>query len=231
MKSFLYLLLVVFFISCTATKNNKRTANAMVFVKIETDSGTMIARLYNQTPLHKENFEKLVKKHFYDGLLFHRIIKGFMIQGGDPDSKNAKPGQILGEGGLKYTIPAEFDTALFHKKGALAMAREGNDVNPKKASSSTQFYIVEGKSFTDAEMNRVEEQFKIKIPEDHRKVYRTLGGAPFLDMNYTVFGEVVSGLDVIDKIAHAARDKNDRPLTDIKMKITLMKRNEYRKYE
>ena len=231
MKYFFYLLLVVFFISCTTTKNNERTANATVFVKIETDSGTMIARLYNQTPLHKENFEKLVKKHFYDGLLFHRIIKGFMIQGGDPDSKNAKPGQMLGEGGLKYTIPAEFDTALFHKKGALAMAREGNDVNPKKASSSTQFYIVEGKSFTDAEMNRVEEQFKIKIPEDHRKVYRTLGGAPFLDMNYTVFGEVVSGLDVIDKIAHAARDKNDRPLTDIKMKITLMKRNEYRKYE
>lgn len=231
MKYFFYLFLVAFFISCTTTKHSKNSVSTPAFVKIETDSGTMVAKLYNQTPLHKENFIKLVKRHFYDGLLFHRVIKGFMIQGGDPDSKNAKPGQMLGEGGLKYTIPAEFDTTLFHKKGALAMAREGNDVNPEKASSSTQFYIVEGKTFTDAEMNRMEEQFKIKIPENHRKLYRTLGGTPFLDMNYTVFGEVVSGLDVIDKIAHSAKDKDDRPLTDIKMKITLMKRNEYRKYE
>jgi len=231
MKYFFYLLFVFFFISCTATKNSKISANAPVFVKIETDSGTMVARLYNQTPLHKENFVKLVKRHFYDGLLFHRVIPEFMIQGGDPKSKDAKPGELLGEGGLKYTVPAEFDTALFHKKGALAMAREGNDVNPEKASSSTQFYIVEGKPFTDAEMNRMEEQFRIKIPENHRKVYRTVGGSPFLDMNYTVFGEVVNGLDVIDKIAHAQRDKNDRPLTDIKMKISLMKRSEYRKYQ
>ncbi|MEO9022379.1 MAG: peptidylprolyl isomerase [Ginsengibacter sp.] len=231
MKYFLYLSFVAFFISCTATKHNRQAAMVPTFVKIETDSGTMIVRLYNQTPLHKENFIKLVKRHFYDGLLFHRVISGFMIQGGDPDSKNSKPGQLLGDGGSKYTIPEEFDTALFHEKGALGMAREDNDVNPKKESSSTQFYIVEGKPFTNAEMNRMEEQFKIKIPEDHRKVYRTIGGSPFLDMNYTVFGQVVSGLEVIDKIAHAARDKNNRPLTDIRMKITLLKRNEYRKYE
>jgi peptidyl-prolyl cis-trans isomerase B (cyclophilin B) len=197
--------------------------NQPIRAKIETDSGTMIVRLYNQTPLHRDNFVKLINEHFYDGLLFHRVIKNFMIQGGDPESKNAKPGQLLGEGGLKYTIPAEFDSSLFHKKGALAMAREGDDVNPTKASSSTQFYIVQGKTFTDEEMNKMETRFKIKIPENHREVYRTIGGTPFLDMNYTVFGEVESGLDVIDKIASAAKDNHDRPLRDIKMNITLLK--------
>lgn len=201
------------------------------FVKIETDSGTMIARLSNKTPLTTENFIKLVREHFFDGLLFHRVIKAFMIQGGDPDSKNAKSGQELGNGGLKYTVPAEFDTSLFHKKGALAMARESDDVNPQKASSSTQFYIVEGRTFTNPEMDKIEEKFKIKIPENHREIYRTIGGAPFLDMNYTVFGQVISGLDVIDKIASAARDQNNRPLNDIKMKITLLKKSEYRKYQ
>lgn len=192
-------------------------------VKIETDSGTMVARLYNQTPLHRDNFVKLVKDGFYNGLLFHRVIPKFMIQGGDPNSKNAPEGALLGEGGLPYTIAAEFDTALYHKKGALAMAREGDNVNPQKASSSTQFYIVEGKTFTDSEMDQMEEQFKIKIPENHREVYRTQGGTPFLDQNYTVFGEVTEGLDVIEKIANAKRNNRDRPLQDIKMKITLIK--------
>jgi cyclophilin family peptidyl-prolyl cis-trans isomerase len=194
-----------------------------VLVKIETDSGTMIAELYDQTPLHKDNFLKLVKEHFYDGLLFHRVIKNFMIQGGDPDSRNAKPGALLGEGGLKYSIPAEFDTALFHKKGALAMVRESDETNPQKASSSTQFYIVEGRPVTDAQMDQWETRFKIKIPENHRAIYRTIGGAPFLDMNYTVFGQVIKGLDVIDKIANAPKDANDRPLHDIKMKISVIK--------
>lgn len=230
MKKLFYIISFVFFISCTASRHSTNSKNENVFVKIETDSGTMVARLYNKTLLTKENFEKLVKRHFYDGLLFHRVIKGFMIQGGDPDSRNAKPGEVLGNGGSKKTIPAEFDTSLFHKKGALAMAREDNEVNPKKASSSSQFYIVEGKTFTNLEMNRIEEHFGIKIPEDNREVYRTIGGAPFLDMNYTVFGQVVSGMGVIDKIASAQKDKNDRPLHDIKMKITLMKRSEYRKY-
>ena len=230
MKKLFYLIAIAFFVSCTASKNSRSSKNENVFVKIITDSGTMVVRLYNQTPLHKENFEKLVKRHFYDGLLFHRVIKGFMIQGGDPESRNAKPGQHLGDGGTKKMIPAEFDTLLFHRKGAVAMAREGNDVNPKKESSSSQFYIVEGRTFTNLEMSRIEEQFRIKIPEDHKEVYRTVGGAPFLDMNYTVFGQVVKGLDVIDKIASAPKDKNDRPLQDIKMKIILMKKSEYRKY-
>ena len=217
--------------SCSVSKNANSNVSKNQFVKIETDSGTMIARLSNKTPLTTKNFIKLVKEHFYDGLLFHRVIKGFMIQGGDPDSKNAKAGQPLGEGGLKYTVPAEFDTSLFHQKGALAMAREGDDVNPQKASSSTQFYIVAGRTFTDKEMDKIGEKFKIKIPESHRLIYRTIGGAPFLDMNYTVFGQVIDGLDVIDKIANMPRDENNRPLTDIRMKIILLKKNEIKKYQ
>lgn len=189
---------------------------------LTTEYGTMVIELYNKTPLHRNNFLKLVRENFFDSLLFHRVIKGFMIQGGDPDSKRAKPGEALGEGSLKYTLPAEFDTSLFHKKGALAAAREADADNPKKRSSSTQFYIVEGKTFTDAEMDKMEDKLHIKIPENHRKIYRTIGGAPFLDMSYTVFGEVISGLDVIDKIAHVATDENNRPLQNIRMKITLM---------
>lgn len=229
MKNLCYLLAFIFFISCTATKSNRVKIHEPVRMQIETDSGTMVIKLYDQTPLHRDNFIKLVKQHFYDSLLFHRVIKDFMIQGGDPDSKNAAPGALLGEGGLKYTIPAEFDTLLFHKKGALAAAREGDEVNPKKESSGTQFYIVEGKPFTDDEMDKMETRFKIKIPESHRAVYRTLGGAPFLDTNYTVFGEVESGLDVIDKIANVPKDANDRPLRDIRMKITILKGNHFKK--
>ncbi len=233
MKYLLYLLILIFFASCSVFKsaNTSSTGETSThFVKIETDSGTMVVRLSNKTPQTTANFLKLVKEHFYDGLLFHRVIKGFMIQGGDPDSKTAAPGQVLGEGGLGYTVPAEFDSTLYHRKGAVAMARESDDVNPKKASSSSQFYIVEGRTFTDVEMNKIEERFKIVIPESHRDVYRTIGGAPFLDMNYTVFGQVIDGLDVIDKIAHTAKDGHDRPLQDIHMKISIMKKKEYRKY-
>lgn len=230
MKNYFYLVFLAFLVSCSVSKNAKNKSPQNEYIKIETDSGMMVAKLYSKTPLTTNNFVKLVKKHFYDGLLFHRVEKAFMIQGGDPDSRHAKAGQILGNGSLKYTIPAEFDTSLFHEKGAMAMARETDDINPKKASSATQFYIVEGRTFSDAEMNRIEDQFHIKIPEGHREIYKTIGGAPFLDMNYTIFGQVISGLDVIDKIANATKDRNDRPLHDIKMKITLLKRNEYRKY-
>lgn len=224
---------MVLFASCSVFKKSSTenmTANIQHYVKIETDSGTMVLKLSNKTPQTTANFLKLVKEHFYDGLLFHRVVKGFMIQGGDPDSKNATPGQVLGEGGLKYTIPAEFDTSVFHQKGAIAMARESDDVNPKKESSSTQFYIVEGRTFTDNEMDKIEEKFKILIPESHRAVYRKIGGAPFLDMNYTVFGQVIDGLGVIDKIAHAAKDQHNRPLNDIHMRISIMKKKDYKKY-
>lgn len=230
MKYLFYLFVLVFFTSCSVFKSTNSANTSSNFVKIETDSGTIVVRLSDKTPLTTANFLKLVKQHFYDGLLFHRVIPGFMIQGGDPDSKNAPAGKVLGEGGLGYTVPAEFDTTLFHQKGAIAMARENDDVNPKKASSSTQFYLVEGRTFTDVEMNQIQDKFKIKIPESHRAIYRTIGGAPFLDMNYTVFGQTVNGLDVIDKIAHVPRDKNDRPVHDIHMKISIMKKKEYRRY-
>ncbi len=155
--------------------------------------------------------------------LFHRVIKDFMIQGGDPQSRYAKPGELLGEGSPKYTIPPEFDTSLYHKKGALAAAREADTENPGKRSSSSQFYIVEGKTYTNNQMDKIEEKLHIKIPESHVEVYRTVGGDPFLDMNYTVFGELISGFDVLEKIAHAPADENNRPLKNIRMKITLIK--------
>src|SRR5690606_31853048 len=222
MKRALYLFFLILLFSCTATKKTTTKIMEPVRVQIETDSGTMVVRLYDSTPLHRDNFVKLIKEGFYDGLLFHRVIENFMIQGGDPKSKNAAPGVPLGEGGLDYRIPAEFDSTLFHKKGALAMAREGDNVNPEKASSSTQFYLVDGKPLTDKELDQIEERFKITIPENHREVYRTIGGTPFLDMKYTVFGEVESGLEVIDKIARMPKDSRNRPLTDIRMKISIL---------
>ncbi|MBS1735516.1 MAG: peptidylprolyl isomerase [Bacteroidetes bacterium] len=212
----------LFLYSCSASR--KSVNNKDHFVKIETDSGNIIVQLYNKTPLHRDNFIKLAKEKYFDGILFHRVIQHFMIQGGDPDSKGAPAGKMLGEGGLKYTVPAEFDSTLFHKKGALAAAREGDDVNPKKESSSTQFYIVQGKVFTDAQLDLVEKRIGRKIPGYQREIYKTIGGAPHLDGSYTVFGEVVSGMAVVDKIAAMPVDKNNRPLTDIKMKIRLLKK-------
>lgn len=223
MKYFSYVILALFLLSCSASKKTALVAAKPVEVKLTTDSGTIVLMLYDKTPLHRDNFVKLVKEKFYDGLLLHRVINNFMIQGGDPDSRNAKPGVRLGEGSLNYTIPAEFDTSLFHKRGALAAAREADASNPKKASSSTQFYIVDGQTFTDSELDRVEERTKIHIPKNHRDYYKTVGGTPFLDMNYTVFGEVVSGMDVVEKIANAPKDENNRPLHDIKMGMTIIK--------
>jgi cyclophilin family peptidyl-prolyl cis-trans isomerase len=223
MKHLFYVLVLVCMVSCSATKKTSINETHQIRVMLTTDYGSMTLKLYNKTHLHRDNFVKLVKKHFFDSLLFHRVIRNFMIQGGDPNSKYAPQGRKLGEGSLKYTIPAEFDTAFFHKKGAVAAAREADADNPKKSSSPTQFYIVQGKIFTDAEMDQIEDKLKIKIPENHRKVYRTIGGTPFLDMSYTVFGEVISGLDVLDKIARVPTDDNDRPLQNVGMKIITLK--------
>lgn len=199
-------------------------------VEMVTTEGTIILRLSDSTPLHRDNFLRLVKTGYYDKTLFHRVINRFMIQGGDPESKNAKPGEPLGNGGPAYTVPAEFRTTLFHKKGALAGAREGDDTNPLKASSGSQFYIVEGKRFTEGALDSLE-TFRLrgrKIPAEQREVYRTLGGTPHLDQNYTVFGEVVKGLDVVDKIAATETSKgmdSDRPLKDVQIvKARLIKR-------
>lgn len=192
-------------------------------VKLTTDSGVMIIRLYDKTPQHRDNFIKLVKEHFFDSLLFHRIIPGFMIQGGDPNSKNAQPGQMLGTGDIGYTIPANFDTSLFHKRGALAAARMPDQMNPEKASSGCQFYIVQGKTWTDQELDMFEMQRGTKYSAKQRNTYKTVGGTAQLDMNYTVFGEVESGFEVIDKIAKVNRDGNNRPLGDVRMYMELIK--------
>ena len=199
-------------------------------VLLHTNYGDIVIRLSDFTPLHRDNFLKLVKTHYYDSVLFHRVIKNFMIQGGDPDSKRAKPGEPLGEGGPAYTIPAEFRTTLFHKKGVIAAAR---DNNPEKASSGSQFYIVQGKVFTDAGLDSVE-TYRLngrRIPTEQREVYKTIGGTPHLDQNYTVFGQVVKGLDVVDRIASVSTSKGqdrDRPLEDVRIinaKLVKRKKN------
>jgi peptidyl-prolyl cis-trans isomerase B (cyclophilin B) len=200
------------------------------YVRISTPEGECIVMLYNQTPKHRDNFLKLVKKHVYDGTLFHRVIRDFMIQGGDPTSKNAPAGKLLGEGDLGYGVDAEFRDSLFHKKGVLAAAR---DDNPLKASNSCQFYLAQGRVFTGEELDRLE-QTRLqgrKIPAYQREVYETVGGIPHLDQSYTVFGEIVKGLEMVDAIAAVETDLNNRPIRDVPMKVTLLKKKEIRKLE
>ncbi len=248
-------------------------------VVVSTNKGDIHLKLYKDTPQHSNNFIKLAKQGFFDSTLFHRVIEGFMIQGGDPDSKNAAPGIELGNGGPGYDIPAEILPSLMHVKGVLAAARESDDVNPERLSSGSQFYIVQGKLFNDSTLDAVEKKqysltkqrifvnimnkpenaalrteflaaderedpvrFKFlldtlngmmdkeyalmtpfKISPERRDIYKTIGGAPHLDGNYTIFGEVISGLEVVDKIAAVKRDENDRPLEDISMKVYLLK--------
>lgn len=268
--------------SCnTNSANNKGDKKEKSkFVLVETSYGNMKIRLYNETPLHRDNFLKLVKEDFYDSLLFHRVIKDFMIQGGDPESKGAVPEKSLGNGGPGYKIDAEIVPGLYHKKGVLAAAREGDNVNPKKKSSGSQFYFVQGKVFTMDQLTQMEEKMNgpkkqklfyecINKPEnsslktkldslnrikdfeslnkevqatlltlqteidklnlftytqEQKNTYSTLGGTPHLDQNYTVFGEVVEGLNVIDSIAQVKTGKGDRPLEDIIMKMKIVRK-------
>lgn len=199
----------------------KPVADKSIRVKITTDSGVIVVKLSDSTPLHRDNFVKLVKEKFYDSLLFHRVIGAFMIQGGDPYSKYAQPGTMLGNGGGDMErIPAEFKTSLIHTKGALAAARDGN---PAKASSACQFYIVDGKVASDPELDMMEARKGIKYTPQQRALYKTVGGTPFLDMDYTVFGEVVSGMEVIGKIANVPKDQANRPVGDIRMKMEIVK--------
>ncbi|MDR2868649.1 MAG: peptidylprolyl isomerase [Bacteroidales bacterium] len=189
----------------------------MTKVLIKTTAGDITIALYNETPQHRDNFIKLVNEKFYEGTLFHRIIKEFMIQGGDPDSKTAKAGQMLGNGGPGYTIPAEFVPSLYHKRGALAAARLGDQGNPTKASSGSQIYIVDGRPYSADEMSRIGQQTGIRFTQEQLNTYTSIGGAPFLDTQYTVFGEVLEGMNVVDKIAAQEKDPRDRPKTDIKI--------------
>ncbi|MCB0503864.1 MAG: peptidylprolyl isomerase [Cyclobacteriaceae bacterium] len=253
-------------LGCTTQKDNNEAIETPVQVEMQTDLGTIIVELSDKTPKHRDNFIKLVKEGKFDSLLFHRVIQGFVIQGGDPDSKNALPTDTLGNGDLDYRVPAEFDSSLYHKRGALGAARDGN---PERASSAMQFYIVQGKiandsllevadkringmlaqnAFINASENKslydslqkaiAEENWELyetindtikslgkdytnftryTIPEAHQKVYRTIGGIPHLDQNYTVFGEVVSGIDVVDSIAAVQTSALDRPVKDIRI--------------
>lgn len=241
-------------------------------VKIQTTLGDIIVRLYDETPLHRDNFVKLAKEGYYDGTLFHRVIKDFMIQGGDPDSKGAPAGKMLGVGGPDYTIEAEIKSGLYHKRGALAAARQGDEVNPERRSSGSQFYIVWGQVYKEGQLRQFAKQMEMQqmqavfnalakehhdeimqmrrernraglqelqeklaaeaeaqvkaqgagMTDEQRTIYSTVGGTPHIDGQYTVFGEVEEGLDVVEMIQQTATARGDRPVDDIEMRVTVM---------
>ena len=270
MRKGLFIFIVALAFAMVACSSSQRKEVMGTKVKIETTKGDIIVKLYDETPNHRDNFIKLVKEGTYEGTLFHRVIKDFMIQAGDPDSKGAPKGQMLGSGDVGYTVPAEFVyPQLFHKKGALAAARQGDNVNPEKASSGCQFYIVTGRVFNDSTLQAMEEQKTqnkftsvfnsltqkhmkeiyqlrrnndqeglmnlqdsifgetqklladepaFKFTEEQRQAYTTVGGTPHLDGEYTVFGEVIEGMDVVDEIQQVATNASDRPDEDIVIK-------------
>jgi len=229
-STFLPIILIFFSLSGVAQQETHlKKKDRKRDIEMVTTDGTIILRLSDSTPLHRDNFLRLVKSHYFDSVLFHRVIQYFMIQAGDPASKNAVAGKPLGDSGAPYTIPAEFRISLFHKRGVLAAARESDDTNPLRASSGSQFYIVQGKKYTDSMLNQVEiNRLKRKIPDSLREIYKTIGGTPQLDQSYTIFGEVVSGMETVDKIAAAPTSKGDdmdRPLTDVRiLRTKLIKR-------
>ena len=211
----IFALLIIIMTSTMIYAQDKRRV-----VMMQTTAGNIRIELYNETPLHRDNFVRLVNEHFYDSLLFHRVIKSFMIQAGDPVSRHAQPGVFLGDSTLNYTIPAEIRTPqIYHKRGAVAMAREPDEVNPEQKSSSCQFYIVWGKRFSSQAIERVQERLDtikggIKLTDEMISTYRKTGGTPHLDGTYTVFGEVTEGLDVIERIQAVMTDDDDRPVDD-----------------
>ena len=198
-----------------------------VHVEISTSLGTMVVELFDDTPIHRDNFVKLVNEGFYDDLLFHRVIQGFMVQGGDPDSRGAAPGKRLGSGGPGYTLTAEIDSSHVHIKGALSAARQGDQVNPEKRSSGSQFYIVQGAKYAGSKLANFESRIQSSHPdfaytEEQRAQYATLGGTPHLDMEYTVFGQIIEGLDIVDSIAAVRTARGDRPLEDVTMRMRIV---------
>lgn len=223
-KIFLAILLLVTQLPLVAQEDTIRHE-----VLLETTKGNILLALYNDTPKHRDNFLKLTKEGFYNGVLFHRVIQNFMIQSGDSASRHAQPGQLLGDSKESYKIPAEIlYPKLFHKRGALAAAREGNDVNPQRESSMSQFYIVYGKRFTDEMLDKVQARLDttthVKMPQEIREAYKKYGGTPHLDNEYTVFGEVLEGMDVVREIQWVDTDENDRPQEDVRiLKATVVK--------
>lgn len=237
MKKLLLLLAVTTMF--TACKTPKKLGDKNRVVLIETQYGDMKIKLYDETPKHRDNFVKLASEGFFDSTLFHRVIQDFMIQGGDPNSKNASASKMLGEGGPGYQIDAEFNTNLIHKKGVIAAAREGDDNNPERKSAGSQFYIAQGHVYTAEELesaidkinakrqarsknNILSEKEKLVLSEAQKEIYTTIGGIPHLDGQYTVFGEVIEGLNVIDSIAKVKTNLFDRPLEDIKIKVKII---------
>ena len=220
-KLILTVAIIIFINQLLNAQNMQKTIPSQDhIVLIMTDFGNIKIKLYNETPKHRDNFLKLAQSGFYDSTLFHRVIKGFMIQGGDPMSKNAVAGQMLGSGGGDMQrIPAEFNPGIIHKKGALAAARDGN---PQKASSACQFYIVQGKVCSDAELDAKERSGNFKYTEEQRNIYKTIGGTPGLDEDYTVYGEVIEGLDVSDKIADVQTGQANRPVQAVRMKMKVI---------
>jgi len=211
-------------------KRTKRTKRELVvdapqqcLVILSTEYGDMVIQLFDETPKHRDNFVKLIEEGYYDGLLFHRIIDGFMIQGGDPKSKDSKPGTALGSGGPGYQIDAEFTPLHVHTRGALAAARTGGPSNPQKRSSGSQFYIVDGKKVAEDQLKQMGLKNGIQYTDEQIKAYKEQGGTPFLDMEYTVFGQVVQGFDVLEAISQVKKDKRDRPLENVSMKIIAIK--------
>lgn len=230
MRKILYIIALLLLVACGAPKA-KVQDKTPAKVRMHTTSGVIELRLYDETPKHRDNFLKLVEMQCFDSLLFHRVIKDFMIQGGDPTSKNAPEGALLGEGDLGYTVEAEFMPQVhFHRRGVLAAAREGDDVNPTKASSASQFYIVWGTVYTKEQLAAFKEFYKrrtgreLALTPEQEAVYTTIGGTPHLDGEYTVFGEVVDGLEVVEAIQNVACDENDRPVKDVRiLKVEIIK--------
>ena len=219
-------------VSLSAQKGNKSntmtqplvmTPPSKCLIEITTDYGVMVAELYDATPQHRDNFLKLTEEGFYNGLLFHRVIEGFMIQGGDPNSRDAPQGVGLGAGGPGYQVPAEFVDSLVHIKGAIAAARTGDSVNPGRLSSGSQFYIVHGSPVEESMLTMLERRKGVLYTPQQKQAYLEHGGTPALDRDYTVFGRVISGLEVIDKIAAVQKDPRDRPVEDVKMTIKAIK--------
>ena len=215
-----YIMISFIFLSAPTTAQDVKSEQ---LIKIETSLGDMVIKLYNETPAHRDNMIKLCKEGFYKDQLFHRVIEEFMIQGGDPHSTGAEKGQRLGTGSSGYTVPAEFHKDLIHKKGALAAARKGDAVNPEQASSGSQFYLVQGRVLTPEEIGILTQRGVASFTEETAEIYMTLGGTPHLDGAYSVFGEVVEGLEVIDTIASHPIDAYNRPIEDVIYSISLIK--------
>lgn len=223
LKSLFAAFFMLVFLGASAQKNK------IEIVELHTSMGNIYLWLHDKTPQHKANFLKLAKEGFYDSLLFHRVIRDFMVQGGDPNTRDSTQKNLFGQGGPGYTVPAEFDTTFIHKKGALAAARMPDKMNPEKASSGSQFYIVQGKIQSDDQLSQIQNYIRSSTPyknftytQEMRNAYTSIGGTPHLDMQYTVFGEVISGLDVVDKIAAIPTNKNDLPDKPVVMKMKVL---------